>query len=88
MKAVGCWLVVLRIKFDLAIFQPHLNLEAGDNQSLNIQVARPGIEPWSSCSASQEVNHLATAAPFMKAYRTKKTRVVRRQRSSPKGNQI
>ena len=59
------WLVVLRINVDLAIFQPYLDLEAGDNQSLKIQVARPGIEPRSSCSASQELNHLqsATAAP-------------------------
>ena len=35
------WLVVLRINVDLAIFQPYLDLEAGDNQSLKIQVARP-----------------------------------------------
>ena len=56
------WLVVLRITVDLAIFQPYLDLEAGDNQSLKIQVARPGIEPRSSCSASQELNHSATAA--------------------------
>ena len=41
------WLVVLRINVDLAIFQPYLDLEAGDNQSLKIQVARPGIEPRS-----------------------------------------
>ena len=59
------WLVVLRINVDLAIFQPYLDLEAGDNQSLKIQVARPGIEPRSSCSASQELNHSATAAPFL-----------------------
>ena len=39
------------------------DLEAGDNRSLKIQVARPGIEPRSSCSASQELNHSATAAP-------------------------
>ena len=57
------WLVVLRINVDLAIFQPYLDLEAGDNQSLKIQVARPGIEPRSSCSASQELNHSATATP-------------------------
>ena len=57
------WLVVLRINVDLAIFQPYLDLEAEDNQSLKIQVARPGIEPRSSCSASQELNHSATAAP-------------------------
>ena len=44
MWLVGC-LVVLRINVDLAIFQPYLDLEAGDNQSLKIQVARPGIEP-------------------------------------------
>ena len=59
----GCWLVVLRINVDLAIFQPYLDLEAGDNQSLKIQVARPGIDPLSPCSASQEPNHSATAAP-------------------------
>ena len=35
-----CWLVVLRINVDLAIFQPYLDLEAGDNLSLKIQVAR------------------------------------------------
>ena len=56
---VGCFL----INVDLAIFQPYLDLEAGDNQSLKIQVARRGIEPRSSCSASQELNHSANAAP-------------------------
>ena len=35
---IGC-LVVLRINVNLAIFQPYLDLEAGDNQSLKIQVA-------------------------------------------------
>ena len=60
---VGCWLDVLRINVDLAIFQPYLDFEAGDNQSLKIQVARPGIEPRSSCSASQELNHSTTVAP-------------------------
>ena len=59
----GGWLVVLMINVDLAIFQPYLDLEAGDNQSLKIQVARPGMEPRSSCSASQELNHSATASP-------------------------
>ena len=60
------WFGFLRIYVDLAIFQPYLDLEAGDNQSLKIQVARPGIEPRSSCSASQEqeLNHSATAAPI------------------------
>ena len=62
-RLVG-WLVVLRIYVDLAIFQPYFDLEAGENQSLTIRVARPGIEPWSSCSASQELNHSATATPF------------------------
>ena len=56
---VGCFF----INVDLAIFQPYLDFEAGDNQSLKIQVARRGIEPRSSCSASQELNHSATAAP-------------------------
>ena len=40
-----------------------LPMEAGDNQSLKIQVARPGIEPRTSCSASQELNHSTSAAP-------------------------
>ena len=57
------WLVVLRINVDLGIFQPYLDLEAGDNQSLKIQVARPVIKPRSSYSASQELNHSATTAP-------------------------
>ena len=38
-------------------------MEVGDNQSLKIQVSRPEIEPRSSCSASKELNHSATAAP-------------------------
>ena len=33
-------LVVLRIYVALAVFQPYRDLEAGDNQSLKIQVAR------------------------------------------------
>ena len=45
-------------------FQTYRDLEAGDSQSLKIQVGRPGIEPRSSCSASQELNHSATAAPL------------------------
>ena len=60
--AVVGWLF-LRINVNLAIYQPYPDLEAGDNQSLKIQVARPGIEPQSSCSASQELNHSAIAAP-------------------------
>ena len=59
------WLVgLLRIYVALAVFQPYRDLEAGDNQSLKIQVARRGIEPRTSCSASQELNHSATAAPL------------------------
>ena len=60
----GFGLGFFRIYVDLAVFQPYLDLAAGDNQSLKIQVARPGIEPRSSCSASQELNHSATAAPL------------------------
>ena len=62
-KSSSCFWVVLRINVDLAIFQPYLDLETGDNQSLKIQVARLGIEPRSSCSASQELNHSAITAP-------------------------
>ena len=39
------WLVDLRINVDLAIFQPYLDLEAGDNQSLKIQVASRESNP-------------------------------------------
>ena len=56
-------LVVLRIYVASAVFQPYRDLEAGDNQSMKIQVARPGKWTQSSCSASQELNHSATAAP-------------------------
>ena len=59
------WLVVLRIYVASAVFQPYRDLEVGDNQSLKIQVAKPAIEPRSSCSASQELNHSATAAPLV-----------------------
>ena len=57
------WLVVLRINVDLAIFQPYLDLEAGDNQSLKIQGGEAGNRTPSSCSAIQELNHSAIAAP-------------------------
>ena len=57
------WLVVFMIYVASAVFQPYRDMEAGDNQSLKIPVARPRIEPRSSCSASQYLNHSATAAP-------------------------
>ena len=59
-----CWLVVLKIYVTSVVFQPYRDLEAGDNQTEKIKVARPGIEPWTSCSTSQELNHPATAAPI------------------------
>ena len=59
------WLVVLRIYVASAVFQPYRDLKSGDNQSLKIRVARPGIEPRSSCSASQKLNHSATAATIL-----------------------
>ena len=34
-------LVVFRIYVASAVFQPYRDLEAGDNQSLKVQVARP-----------------------------------------------
>ena len=57
------WLVALRIYVISAVFQPYRDLEAENNKSLKIQVARPGIELRSSCSESQELNHSATATP-------------------------
>ena len=56
------WLVVLRINVDLAIFQPYLDLEAGDNQSLKIQVARPGIEPG---PLAPQAKSLTTRPPLL-----------------------
>ena len=35
--------VVLRIYVALAVLQPYREIEAGDNQSLKIQVVRPGL---------------------------------------------
>ena len=60
------WLVVLRIYVALAVFQPYRDLEAGENHAIfEIVGARPGIEPQTSCSATQELNHYTTAAPCM-----------------------
>ena len=56
------WLVVLRIYVALALFQPYRDLEAGDNQSL--KSGKAGNRTRTSCSASQELNHSATAAPY------------------------
>ena len=39
------WLVVLRIYVASAVFKPYRDLEAGDNQSLKVQVARPRTNP-------------------------------------------
>ena len=69
-KLLYGWFVVLRIYIALGIFQPYRDLEAGDNQSLKIQEARPGMEPRSSCSANQELNHSATLLPKLLYYTT------------------
>ena len=61
------WLVVLRIYVASAVFQPYRDLEAGDNQS----PARLGIEPRSTCSASEELSHSAIAAPTRYSKRLK-----------------
>ena len=59
-RLVG-WLVVLRIYVALAVFQPYPDLEAGDNQYLRFKWR--GRESNPRPGASQERNHLATAAP-------------------------
>ena len=51
-----------RVLRSLGYTKPYRHLKARDSQCLKIQVARPGIEPRSSCSASEELNHSATAA--------------------------
>ena len=40
-KALVGWLVVLRIYVASVVLQPYRDFEAGDNQSLKVQVARP-----------------------------------------------
>ena len=55
-------LVVLRINVDSAIFQPYIDLEAGDNHSLKIQVARPGIEPG---PLAPQAKSLTTRPPLL-----------------------
>ena len=55
---VGCFEDYRRFSDLSAIY---LDLEAGDNRSLKIQVARPGIEPRSSCSASQELDAIESS---------------------------
>ena len=63
-KLVG-WLVVLRIYVALAVFQPYRDLEAGDNQSLKIQVARPGIGLRSS---APQAKSLTTRPPLLQIW--------------------
>ena len=58
------WLVVLRINVDLAIFQPYLDLEAGDNQSLKIQVARPGIAPGPLAPQAKSFKYVTVTAIY------------------------
>ena len=63
MKRLVGWLVVLRIYVALAVFQPYRDLEAGDNQSLKIQVARPEIQPRSSFAP--QAKSLTTRPPLL-----------------------
>ena len=58
-RIFGWLLVVFRIYVASAVFQPYRELEAGDNQSLEFE-----WRDQASCSASQKLNHSATAAPF------------------------
>ena len=55
-------MVFFRIYVDLAVFQPYLDFEAGDNQSLKIQVARPGIEP---VPLAPQAKSLTTRPPLL-----------------------
>ena len=56
------WLVVLRINVDLAIFQPYLDLEAGDNQSLKIQGASRESNPG---PLAPQAKSLTTRPPLL-----------------------
>ena len=75
------WLFLINV--DLAIFQPYLDLEAGDNQSLKIQVARRGIgyedglyililTLWSSNSKSSRLYETGILYPVFFTLRTRK----------------
>ena len=50
------------INVDLAIFQPYLDSEAGDDQSLKIQVARRGIKPG---PLAPQAKSLTTRPPLL-----------------------
>ena len=70
-RLVG-WLFVLRIYVALAIFQPYCDLEAGDNQSLEIRVARPGIEPG---PPTPQAKSLTTLPPLLPRWITESVMV-------------
>ena len=77
------WFGFLSIYVDLAIFQPYLDLEAGDNQSLKIRVARPGIEPRSSVRKAlkgtcKKVRHKALVGKALKCTCKKVRQVAKR----------
>ena len=57
------WLVALRICGALVVFQPYRDLEAADNQSLKFKWRGGESNPGPLSTASQELNHSATAAP-------------------------
>ena len=49
------WVFFFRIYVDLAIFQPYLDLEAGDNQSLRIHWRGRGSNPGSLASQAKSL---------------------------------
>ena len=59
------WLVVVRINVDLAIFQPYLDLEAGDNQSLKIQVAMSACRESNPGPLAPQAKSLTTQPPLL-----------------------
>ena len=58
------WLVELRILRRFSGISAISRLASRRLPISEIQVTRPGIEPRTSCSASQELNHSTNAAPI------------------------
>ena len=56
------WFFFFFINVDLAIFQPYLDLEAGDNQSLKIQVATRESNPG---PLAPQAKSLTTRPPLL-----------------------
>ena len=63
--AIDGWLVVLRNYAALAVFQPYLDLEAGDNQSLKFKWRGGELNPG---PLAPQAKSLTTTPPLLPSY--------------------